>query len=207
MSKETEIVIYAKIGNSAGLNKADSIINQIQCGAKFIDGNRCRTRDTIVDNISKKEYTIKIEENTDSSIKTDTEFTVPVDDKFFEGFKRIADTIIHKTRYIFESSTVRLCYTKDGDKIDEVIGNIKYEVDVFFNKDETTSEWCKIDVEIDSILEHINRNHKEVEDINFTIKISHLPFNPMEAILYVDATGEQKDFIANLWDHVWNKKA
>lgn len=199
---ETEVVVYCKIGDMEALNQCSRKEHHYQIESSFKNGTRCRVRK--VSNEGKDEYfftmKVKTKDEENPSIEANREFTIEIDKDFFEGFKAAAERALDKVRYIFNSKEVTLSFDDNGQTKEVVIPNIEYEVDVYQKEDGTTSEWCKIDIEVDNILNYIHRQHPELKDINLTVKVSHLPFKPSNSILSVTATEEQKKKIDKLWE-------
>lgn len=200
VSKENEIVIYAKIGNAEGLKFATEKEEHTQLEATLNSGNRCRVRKVLKNDSIKYFYTLKVkQEGKESNISSSTEYNTEVDEDFCKGFNQVADKVIYKNRYIFLKN---IKITID-DKIIE-IENVKHEVDLFkrfdsYTKQNITSDWCKIDIEIDAINKYIEDNYPDREDVKFTISITDLPFEPMTPIMSSTATEEQKDKLNQLW--------
>lgn len=198
---ETEIVIYSKVDNPQGLEECVSKEEHVQLETKFENGTRVRVRKTTKD--SKVEYllTFKVPTKTENGTGLDanTEFTAEVDESFFNGFMGVASKKLVKTRYNFSSQNVVMSLQEGSEDKDIVIPNIEYEVDIYTKTDGTVSEWCKIDVEVDNIINYIHRNHKEVSDLKLNVKVSHLPFAPSGGILSFNATDEQRIKIDEIW--------
>ena len=79
-----------------------------------------------------------------------------------------------------------------------------YEVDVFFTTDEagnkTYSPWCKIDLEIDPLIQEIEKNHSDIGNFTLLIKAVKLPFVPSDMLLSTDEDVTVKEQIKNLYD-------
>lgn len=103
-----------------------------------------------------------------------------------------------KHRYIFEATNVNLT-TTDNNVIE--LPKLVYDVDCFTNPDGGYHEWCKIDVEIDAIIEYFNKYSLDIKDTALKVKVSHLPFKPVEAFIAENATDEQKQFIDELYNN------
>jgi hypothetical protein len=207
-NKETEVAIYAKIGNPNGLQEAASHEQHEQLEGKFAKGPKCRVRKTTKDNKDTYVFTFKVKgESAEETVTANKEFNVEVDNDFFEGFKTsVAEKFVLKTRYIFNSENVELTFNQDDEKKNITIPNILYEVDVYKKPDGSLSEWCKIDVEVDNILNFLDKEYPELKDVKLNIKISHLPFRPEEAILGSTEDEDKKAFLSDLWDNEFNHK-
>lgn len=203
--KETELVIYSKITNHDGFSKANAKENHIQLSSKFKNDVGCRIRKTTKNDKVDYLFTFKLKDK-ESNIQTSEEFNTPVDETFFEGFKKVCDVYTDKTRYIFISDKNELTFTEGEEKRVITIPNVLYEVDVFNKEDGTVSDWCKIDIEVDTILNFLEKNHPELKNIKLNIKVSHLAFSPTDSIIDSDKTADQATFISSLWDNEFNIK-
>lgn len=196
-NKETEVVVYSKIGEMEGLKLADGIEHHVQLETTFANGTRSRVRKVTKEEGSKFYFTYKVKlHEVNDAVGTVNEFTVETDEAFFENFRNVAERELVKTRYIFNSSKVNLL-TTESKTIEHP--NVKYEVDVYTKEDGSISEWCKIDLEIDTILQTLEENHPGSEGVKFTVKVKHLPFKPYESILTLTATDEQKLKMQDIW--------
>lgn len=199
MEKETEVAIYARITNPEGLKDCIRSENQHQLEGQFSNGVKCRVRKTwTVEGDARYTFTYKLRE-TEAGVESCREFNVPVDADFFEGFKEIAERSLEKVRYIFTSQSVTMKLLNGADGEDVTIPNVEYEVDVYTKADGTVSEWCKIDVEIDSIIDYLAKEHPELQGMQLNIKVSHLAFQPTDTILPRTATPEQKSKLDEIW--------
>lgn len=214
-SNETEIIVYCRIQDFDGLQKASKIETHEQLETEFKNGVRCRVRrtskspvvatedsNTVDMHDDSYEFTFKLKDQSEGGFESNQEFTVNVDKDFFDGFRQIADHRLLKTRYEFSSDKIYLNYQDGDEKKTMMIPNIKYEIDVYLDKDGQICEWCKIDIEVDAILDHIAKHHPDIDNLKMNVKISHLPFEPSDGILTLSASEEQKAFVDSLWkDH------
>lgn len=199
--KETEVIIYAQISNYDKLEEANRIEKHEELNSTFSKGQRCRVRKVIEDGKEDKYYfTYKTKKTNIFGFEINDEYTIQADENFQEGFKNIAEKSINKTRYIFSSENVEMSFNIDGLDKTVIIPNIEYEVDVFNKPDGGISEWCKIDIEIDNIINYISKEFNFIEQLKLNIKIKHLPFKPINSILMFNATEEEKDLIGKLWN-------
>ena len=211
---ETEIIIYCRIGNFDGLQKATHIEYHEQMESEFKNGTRCRVRkissnpftvETIDPEAIKYEFTYKVKSDSDEGFEANQEYTNEIDSIFYEGFRNIAEKRLLKTRYTFESDKIVLDYKDENEQKHELeIPDIKYEVDVYTDKDGHVCEWCKIDVEVDSLIAYINEHHSDLENIKLNIRITHLPFLPTEYIMTLSADEQHQQFISSLWNEHYN---
>lgn len=205
ISEENEIEIYAKIGNFDGLHKANVTEKQIQITAKLgLNDNYCRVRKSTINGKDTYTYTFKVKNRSEiDSIASRHEYTITLndDEEFFNSFKLIADKLQTKTRYIFNSDKITINYSDhDENKVIE-IPDIKYEVDVYEKPNGELSEWCKIDIEIDKIMQFIDHNYPDLKDIKLRISISHLPFEPIQSFMKDDSNPEIMSRIHDLFEH------
>lgn len=199
---ETELTIFAKISNPDGLTQATSQEAQIQITAKLgLEDNTCRVRRSAINDTVKYVYTFKVPSGSESDpVASKREHNVDVNEEFFNDFKTVADFEQIKTRYIFESEKITLSYKEnDEDKVID-IPDIKYEVDVFKKADGNLSEWCKIDIEIDTMMQFLEHNYPEIKNIKLNVKISHLPFAPGESFLMINSDAEIMSRVRDLYD-------
>lgn len=207
VSKENEVVFYAKIGNPEGLNEADSQEEHEQLSATFSNGSRCRVRKTTDSEGSiTYVYTFKVDtsDGDQDDINSNDEYNVEVDAQFFEGFRNVSENILTKRRYNFNSSSVKLTVGEGEDKRTLDIADVKYEVDVFIDDEGQLTDHCKIDLEVDTILDYLNANEPDIKDVKLNVSISHLPFEPSDVIIDVSASEEDRATINALWEK-WAK--
>lgn len=194
---ETEIAIFAKIGNAEGLKEASHVEHQEQLEGNYSTQGRCRCRKITIGDDVTYEHTIKIPfGDAGAGIKSVKEITEPVSEDFYEQFRKVAEKMLKKTRYVFQSENS----TVSAGGVESHLPPPKYEVDVFEKPDGTTSDWVKIDVELDAILAFLNAIPNGQKEYNLTVKVSHLPFEPKGSFICGQATPEQKE----LMDRIWN---
>lgn len=201
---ETEVIVYAKIDNFEGLHGADSTEEQFQLQGEFSNGIRCRVRRVTIDEQAKYYFTYKLPTQNKEGLEANIEHTAEVDKDFFDGFKSIAKVAVNKTRYNFNSRSVTMTINVDGEDKVIVLPNIQYEVDVYRDRNGEYIDWCKIDVEVDVILNFIKSNYPEYESMRLSVKTNHLPFQPVTPIMAQSANEEQRAFIDSLWDEKFN---
>ena len=206
-SPETEMVIYARVADYEGLKSAVSKETHEQVDSKFITGQRCRMRKTVKGDDVIFEVTIKkaLDESNGVVLRHD-EYTQEVDQSFFGAFTNIAGTsICYKDRFVFvpEKTTLDI-KSNNSEPILIEVPLIKYEVDVFRDKDGVYNGWCKIDVELDGIQAYINEHYPEIRDIKVKVKVTQLPFKPHEIMLGDSESNKAK--IAELWENTFTTK-
>ncbi len=197
--KETEIAIYCKIGDFDALEQCNRKEQQVQLEGQFSNGVKCRVR-SVKEESKDIQYffTYKLKDEDGTNVDSCSEHTVQVDLDFFNGFKKIAERMLVKTRYVFFSKDVAMTIRKSDDDEVITIPNVEYEVDVYEMENGEICEWCKIDVEVDGILNHLSAKHPDVNGIKLNIKVKHLPFKPTEAILGTSVA--DKDTITSIWE-------
>lgn len=205
---ETELVVYARIGNLEGLKSALRKEHHEQVDSKFVTGERVRMRKTIDDKGTRYELTMKkaLDESNGVVLRHD-EYTQEVDSGFYEAFKNIAGTSIsYKDRYVFTPKQTTIVggglddvSNKDGIVIDVPL--IQYEVDVFTDAEGQIKGWCKVDVELDGINSYLEQHYPDIKDTRFTVKISSLPFEPLNILTGTDE--EKQQTIQKLWTEVF----
>lgn len=203
-SMETEVVLYAVIGNPQGLTEADSEEEQVQLEGAFATGVRCRVRHTRRTDGEDYTFTFKLKQEAKdggSNVQASEENNAPVDKNFFDGFRQVAERKLTKVRYIFNSKKVRLKIPNGAGEITEIeIPNIQYEVDVYQSKYPEASTLCKIDVEVDNILNFLSKEHPEIKEFNLRLALSQLPFKPENIVLANTQDDEGQSFIKHFWD-------
>lgn len=203
-NSEIEVAVYGKITDPEGLKHAAEVIQQEQIESEFFNGVRCRVRKETKGTETSYTFTYKVKQEDNDVVQSNKEFNIAVDQDFFEGFRNVAKKRLKKTRYVFYSKLVELTLIKEGGAKSVVtLPQVKYEVDVYNKKDGTTSEWCKIDVELDAILPTIGKE-TEGKSTRVIVKVSHLPFKPVENMLGKSDNPEQKALMGKIWDTEWN---
>ena len=198
-AKETEIVVYSKINHFDGLEEAQSIEHHLQYETRFENKGRSRVRRVTKGDQVSYFFTMKIPTD-DAGLFSTTEYTVEVDVDFFEGFGAIATRKIDKTRYVFTSQKVDMTLASENTEANVNLPHVKYEIDVFNNDQGNPVDWCKIDIEIDGLLDHLSAELPEAGIGKLKLKVSHLPFKPTNSILMTNASEEQQAFVKQLWD-------
>lgn len=198
---ETEITLYAKITAPEGLSAAESYEHHVQLEARLGEENFCRVRQTTAGNEKAYVYTFKLRnENHSAPVDSRQEFNLPVDAAYFDAFFKAADSCQEKTRYFFKSQSITLTVGEGNETREISVPEVIYEVDVFKKPGtDGNSIWCKIDIEVDRILTFLEHNHPELANVKLVIKISHLPFKPVESFIGKDATPEQKALLDKLY--------
>lgn len=202
--RETELTFYAKIGNFQGLEQAVSSEVQAQFSYTLpakegMPESRVRVRSTAKDGVIQYEETIKSPiENKETKTFGCDEHTTIINEEYFEAWKKTYPCSgVDKIRYVFLSKEVELDV---GDGKIVKLPEIKYEVDVFLNRQGQRSAWCKIDIEIDKLLDTLKEQHAEVKQFDTVVKLSSLPFNPQHAFSGKSEKEEERQAVDHFWD-------
>lgn len=204
--REDEIVFYAKIVNFDGLSKAATVEAHDQWEIKEPKG-RIRVRKTtvlksltdssIVSPENQKPTYVQTIKTRDmaAGIAGGTEIDSEITAQFFESFKAISPQGMVKTRYVIPTSKISV---KIVDTSTIVEADANFEIDVFSDSEGKPYEWCKVDVEINNILEAITKVFPGTSSINFDIDTGNLPFDPSQIIFGKDEVSKKK--ISELYD-------
>lgn len=195
---ETEIVVYARIGSMEGLEQCVRKERQDQLEAQFKNSLNCRVRHYVDDD--KYVFTFKVKTKNQEGLEANNEYNATVDKDFYEGFKSAASRYLKKTRYYFSSEKVVLTMQRNDEKVIVEIPNIEYEVDVYEKEDGQPSEYCKIDIEADNIINFITTRYPDIEGFKLFVKVSHLPFQPQECIHEFKNNPDLKKQVDLIWD-------
>lgn len=200
-SAETEITIYAKINDFDGLRQADVMLQQAQSGISGQNG-KIRVRAETRDGHTVYTETIKVKtENDGDQLHGMDEMTAEIGKEYFDCFVRMVGSCTVKDRYDFKVKKFEGLAVGDGGI--ELDPNLMwFSVDTFKTPEGAYKQWCKIDLEIDELLNH-QAEHGDGKPINLKLRISGLPFKPTEAFLAKEATPEQQAIVDDLWG---NKK-
>ncbi len=200
---EREIVIYGKIEDKTNLSKVTTKSKHHQVQGRFMGGQRCRVRKTTqtVNDTHVTDYTFTFKIRNDTlNYQSSMEYNATVDKDFLLGFNKVADSVITKNRYTFNSSEVTLTLGTGEDTTDIIIPSVVYEVDVFVDNEGKESNWCKVDIEVDSVLDYLSLNYPDIDTVKFTIGLSNLPIDIIDPIVDMNPTDEEREMIDNIWD-------
>ena len=195
---EQELTLFAKIGDMEGLQKAGESEEHIQLEAK-LGKQFCRVRKTTKGDDVKYVFTFKVKDADVDQIASSKEYNVEVDKDFFEGFAKVAESKQEKTRYVFDSEKVLLMIDGDENLKSIELPTMHYEIDVFKTPSGEISEWCKIDVELDTALLFVAKNYPELKDVKLKVKVSHLPFKPKDVMQSTTEVSDQRALIDRLY--------
>jgi len=200
---ENEAVFYARIGDYAGFEQAadhethEQWEYKIPVGEDGVKKGRSRVRATARGEEVSYAETIKAPGNASAGMQSAIEHTVAIDKDHFDVWKQTFGTKgCFKGRYVFLSKSVTL--TIEGEAI--ILPEIKYEVDVFMNPAGEKSKWCKIDIELDHILEYLSEHHPEIKSFDLIVTLSSLPIKLEDAFSAKDMDEEHQTAVDTLWD-------
>lgn len=201
---ETELVLYAKVNEPTMLDQCSDKERHVQVEGTFSTGVRCRVRHINKGGEDTYEFTYKLKSETKeggNNVEACVEHTVAVDKPFFDDFLKVAERVITKTRFIFNSQRISMKLNKDSEDAEVIeIPNVQFEVDVFDNQPQEEL-WCKIDLEVDNILNFLKTNYPQVKDIKLVATVTTLPFKPDNILLGHSQDDKVKDKISELWKY------
>jgi len=204
--KETEVTIYAKISDFNGLEKAVSFEDHEQYEIKSKDYSGAdigRTRVRRTKTKDKEFFTLTIKKKFKSkNVQKMDETEQVIDETTFKAFKSICPDGMYKRRFIFLPDKISI-NGKNSSQVDK--DTIKYEVDVFYKEDGSFYEWCKIDIELDSLQKAIADEHG-ASDIKLKFMIDNLAFKPIDYYTASSANEEQLSHMSNLYKYVFRFK-
>jgi hypothetical protein len=203
---ETEIEIYSRITNFKGLMQADKKETHIQANFRFSETASLRVRKTINGNETIYEETIKIDKPIANTASSKEETTILISQLFFDEFLQGTEHYMHKDRYIFISKDQALTLELNEKTITIVVPEVIYECDVFIKDGGGYYDWCKIDVEIDNLLDYLGEYHDGLDIKKIIVKVKQLPFKPIDSFVKTSATDEQKTFLDKLYTDYFIKK-
>lgn len=200
--KEIEAVFYADIGDIEGLKQASQVIDQEQCESNLTDGTRIRVRREETEGRISYEMTIKKPTLTAGGpAQSSSEYNTSIEKEFYEAFRACSQHVLRKKRYVFLSKSVVMSIrSKEGGLQEIELNNIKYEVDVYRNKEGQIIGFVKIDVELQDLIAQINSKHKGAGDFGVHVKLSHLPFKPTGIISANTDNQEERSKIDSFWE-------
>lgn len=197
-NSEIEIIFYAKVSNPEGLKEASNIEDHHQLEARLMDETKIRVRKTTaVSSSNATSFIFTAKKKKESTQVNDyDEFNSVVDQRFFDTFFQVMEKEIKKRRYYFKHKSITITLGDVPDPI--ILDDVGYEVDVF-TREGRTYDYVKIEVEINPILDYVNKHYPDLKSVNMNVKIDNLPFKPISVIFPPKATDEQKAFIDELW--------
>lgn len=196
-AREDEVVFYCRIGDPEQLSKAQSKEAQEQWEIKTKHGRVRVRKSTKPDLEPVYELTFKKKDNV-AGVSGGIEQNFVIDETMFESFKVLAEAGMVKDRYNFQVSTITI-QTSEGLK-DIEVPDMMYEVDAFKKIEGGYHEWCKIDLEVNPLIDEIEKNHPEIKDFSLIVKTINLPFKPLDVVLDYGDDQIVKDQIIKLYD-------
>lgn len=200
MEPETELVFYAKVGDYRGLLKAKKIIEQEQVQIKA-DLGRIRVRMERLSGEPEYKYNMltKHAKAVEGVQATDESHEVPITAEIYELFKSVNQEYMRKVRYVFDVEKIKI----ESEKFTgELEAEVFYEVDRFIMQNGHWSDWVKIDIEIDKLLQAMKAaGLDESVDKHIVATLSKLPFKPT-AVFYDDRSksGPMRDLVSEIYD-------
>jgi hypothetical protein len=225
---ETEITLFCGFNNSDGFDQAKYREDHLQYEAKLGQGkSRIRVTNHFPDRVAGDSlftqqpihqscvFTIKTK-TTKNGLDSNREFNQEVDEAFKDVFIGCCDYVQQKSRFVFESDPVELLV---NDKTFQLKTRLKYEIDVFYSYQNPSQavELCKIDVELDELLQEIesliefnqlNLTDEEKQSklqLGLTLLMKNLPFEPVDLFIASEATPAQRKQLDQLYDEHINK--
>lgn len=156
--------------------------------------SRSRGRKTIYLNERRKpEYTFTVKTKTKSGEGMDEhkETTNLITEDIFNSLFEKATLHTEKTRFTFKSKRSYINIKNEKFPLPDIF----YEVDVYKDKDNELFDYCKIDVELNKVLDYIENIFPDIKEIDLKLKLNHLPFKPTNIIDANNCSDEEKDFI------------
>lgn len=209
---EHEVVMYAEIGDFSGLDqcidKEDHEQWEIKPDGGAAKRGRFRVRKTTnKGGIVSYTQTIKLTGDHGSVVKAQ-ELEMPITEEVFNAFKLISNKGMIKTRYKFNTKNITVTRSDTSEVIE--VPEMLWEVDVFpaGSKDFDTKvqyyPWCKIDLEIHSLINKVAELGINEDDIKLKLNVKDLPFKPTKVL---SSNDENKEFISKLYDEYFLSKA
>lgn len=199
--REDEIVIYAKVNDFTGLKKAASKESHEQWEVKAPFG-KIRIRKTTVGDLDPTYSQAIKRRDQQVGILGGTELEIPSTVEAFEALKSITDNGMIKDRYVFKPASI----TVPGLEGQSSNIDLKYEVDVFPDGHGGYHQWCKIDIEVNDLLDRMAKAIGPNKKIKLTFSISDLPFKPTEMINGASEKLEDKEKIDYLYKEIFRLK-
>lgn len=201
--REDEIVFYAKMSNPDGLKLASAKEHHDQWEVKTQKG-KVRVRKTVKDGLEPT-YTMTFKKKSkNAGIDGSVEQTNAIDEMTFINFSQIANSGMIKDRYKFPVTSVQIKTSAGVEDIE--VQDTFYEVDVFFNPDDTYNLYVKIDLEVNPILDALKVKKPDLGEFNLNVKMLDLPFKPVDVIINTNMSDEQKQKVDHLYETVFITK-
>lgn len=206
--REDEVVMYGRITDFYGLDKADKVERHEQWQIKTKIGQvRVRKTEPVGADAGKDVFydlTFKVKDNS-LGINGGSETTYQIDEEQFESFKMLAEQGMVKVRHCFKVSSLSI-KLEDGTDKDIEVPDMYYEVDVFSKESYPRipyawcKEWCKVDLEVNPLMEVLRTKHPDIKMVSLNIKASALPIGLVDVMLQDSDDKTVKDKITALYD-------
>jgi hypothetical protein len=210
---ETELTFYAKITDFEGLKQCLTHEHQEQVRVKTVNKYTGKKGSVRVRKTLKPDGTInfvlttkvEIPDDKDDGVYSSMETNTVILEEQYNAFKSICSEVMAKDRYYFKTSSVTF---KDAssDLVIEV-PSLGFEVDVFKRSNsEEYSQWCKIDLELDTLNKVLAENELTNKPFNLKVNIDKLPFKPVNIFTSATANEEQKAMLDGLYRNTFSKQ-
>jgi hypothetical protein len=199
--REVELCFFCEVTDNSGYDQALATEQHTQFEFRpppTEDGKRrgrVRVRKTVKNGQTAYTQTIKTPVNPDSKLG-EVEETVDITESFFNTWvTAFASPGQVKDRYIFmsEKATLKI----NGNAVE--LAKVKYEVDRFYNQAGKKSQWVKIDIEIQDLIEYLKQNYEDVKNVKFDLDLSNLPLGIKRMVSAVTDDPEERAGIENFF--------
>lgn len=196
MANEIELCYFAEITHREGLQLAVDKETHEQWEYKVNDQGKARVRKTTREDGVVCEETLK-RRLSSTDLLGNTEDTTPISEEYFNAWVALFGTVgTLKERYVFRSKNVLLTLNEKELRLPDV----KFEVDIMIDKASgQSSKWCKIDIEIDQLLEILEAHQLKPSDVSLSVTLSELPFKPEKFVSAVTKDPEERAGIDAFW--------
>ena len=211
---ESELAVFAKITDESKLLEADEIFYQEQPEAKLKSGSKARCRKEVMLDRSLKKmngnisyvFTFKVQEEgtEENPLSIKKENNCLVNEEFYNNWLKVSDYCQKKIRFGFNAKSAQIKVESHGETQTVEVPDVKYEVDVFLDQDNKTSNVCKIDVEVDKVLNYLKEHHPEITDAVLKVDFLWLPFGPTDLIYPRQATDQQRSYLDEVYKNLIN---
>lgn len=193
-ARENEVTFYCKLGSTAGLEKAASVEEQEQWEVSLQSGSRMRVRKTSIQEAVGYTQTIKQKsdgENLHSCVETNQD----ISEEFYKTFvSAVSEKGCKKRRYTFVVSDCTV--NVSGEALSAPDQRI--EVDLFYLPSGKLSDWVKIDIELDAMVEFMKSHVPGVGSYKLKVDLTSLPLQLTDTIDSSDP--ESKDLVSKFWE-------
>lgn len=206
MAQETELTLYVQL-QDPNFPPVDGSETWIQYESKLEGGADIRVR---AYDAAKDGYrfiqTLKIRDKT-AKIDSADEYNCPIPEGFARGFILAASSEQHKRRDYFKSTAVTLKLGR-GDEVEvHEAPELTIEVDRFIKPDGSYSDWGKVDIEVDDLIEWIKSNYGVDGATGYHIELDKIL--PCKALRIIDGKTqdpEEKEILSQLWETDFKRK-